>query len=256
MGVLARGRTWLEPHRTAGPVEVEWIFTDRTSGHSAPPYDQANLGTHVGDSPEAVAANRSGLAQALDVAPGALVTMNQVHGREVAIVDASCAADSAPIQADALITAQSGLVLVTQVADCVPVLLASPEGLIGAVHSGWRGVVAGVVDAAVEALVAEGAPATTMRAWVGPSICAGCYEVGEQVREQVASAAPAAYAETRWGTAAVDVGAGVAEQLARHGVAVETIAGCTAEDDRLFSYRRDGRTGRQAGAIMMRMSDR
>lgn len=257
MGVLARGRVLFDAAATTDdrppvrPIEVEWVFTDRTGGRSAPPFDGSNLGTHVGDEPDAVAANRELLADALGVDSASLITMEQVHGRDVAVINAPFAPQDAPVRADAVITSRPGLVLVTQVADCVPVLLASPEGLVGAVHSGWRGVVAGVVDAAVDALVEQGAQVHTVRAWIGPAICPGCYEVGEQVRAQVAAVAPAAFAQTRWGTAAVDVVAGVAEQLTRRGISVETIEACTAEDDRLFSYRRDGRTGRQAGAIMM-----
>lgn len=258
MGVLARGCVTFDASVNTGDqvfpggVEVEWVFTDRSGGRSSPPFDAANLGTHVGDEPDAVAANRALLSHALSADCASLITMEQVHGRDVAVVTGPYAPQNPPVRADAVITSTPNLVLVTQVADCVPVLLACPEGMIGAVHSGWRGVVAGVVDCAVDALVEAGAATQTMRAWIGPAICAGCYEVGEQVREQVSAVAPAAFAQTRWGTAAVDVVAGVAEQLTRRGICVETIDGCTYEDDRMFSYRRDGRTGRQAGAIVMR----
>ena len=250
MGVLARGDLALADGST-----VAWVFTDRLGGVSAPPYDSANLAGHVEDDPVDVAANRAALAGELgiDLAsdPDALVTMTQVHGRDVASVDRSYVASDPP-QADALITDLAGVALVTQVADCVPILLASPEGTIAAVHSGWRGVVAGVVDATIDAFRAGGTRPESLRAWVGPSICAGCYEVGEDVREQVAAAAASAYAVTTAGTPAVDVRAGVLEQLAHHAIAAEVIDACTAQDDRLFSYRRDGRTGRQAGAIMRR----
>ena len=249
MGVLARGR--VDFADVDGEWSVDWVFTDRTAGASVAPYDEANLGTHVGDDHQAVLANRARLAGELDVGPGALVTMEQVHGREVGVLTEVPEAGSPTIVADALITGIADLALVTQVADCVPVLLACPEGLVGVVHSGWRGVVAGVVEAAIDALVDRGAHADGIRAWIGPSICAECYEVGEQVREEVSAAAPAAFAHTRWGTAAVDVRGGVLEQLDRRGVHAQVIEGCTAEDDRLYSYRRDGRTGRQAGAIVM-----
>jgi polyphenol oxidase len=235
--------------RPRGTHLVEWAFTDRLAGLSAPPYDGANLGTHVGDDPDAVASNRARLTAEFDLSPECLVVMSQVHGRDVAVIGDP---PDTPPQVDALVTDVTELALVTQVADCVPILLASDAGVIAAVHSGWRGVVAGVVDASVERLRAVGEPDAGIHAWIGPSICPGCYEVGDDVRDAVSAAAPAAYATTRHGTAAVDVGAGVAEQLARQGVSVEVIPGCTFEDEHLFSFRRDRATGRQAGVIVMR----
>ena len=247
MGIRARGRI----DTAAGPVV--WAFTDRTGGASPGPYAGANLAVHTGDDPDVVAVNRAALVDALG-AQG-LQAMEQVHGRDVAVIAAGQmldpALDPAPV-ADALVTDAVGIALLTQVADCVPLLLADvATGRVAAVHSGWRGVVAGVVDAAVDAMAV--ADPATMRAWIGPAICPGCYEVGEEVRDRVSSIAPAAHAVTRRGTAAVDVRAGVAEQLAARGVpaaAIELIPGCTAEDPSLYSYRRDGVTGRQAGAIV------
>ena len=250
MGVFARGNRAL-----ADGSVVEWLFTDRTGGVSSPPFDAANLALHVGDDPDDVARNRADLVAELSIGVDALATMTQVHGRDVAVVTGSRGIDP-PAQADALITDVADVAVMTQTADCVPILLASPQGTIAAVHSGWRGVVAGVTAAAVEALIARGiargiAP-ESIHAWIGPSICAACYEVGEDVRDEVAAAAGSAYAVTAGGTPAVDVRAGVIEQLARYGITAEVIDACTAEDDALYSYRRDGRTGRQAGVIMRR----
>jgi len=246
MGVLARGR------RAVGGQIAEWVFTDRMQGASASPYDQANLGRHVGDDPGAVDENRRLLARALDL-PDAmhLVTMEQVHGCEVAVIDRERGATETPPRADGLITNTVGIALVTQVADCVPVVLATDDGWIAAVHSGWRGVVAGVVDATIAQLRRHGSTGR-IHAWIGPAICPDCYEVGEDVRTEVAASAPAAFAVTRHDTPAVDVVAAVAQQLARHDSEVEIIPGCTFEDPQLFSYRRDGVTGRQAGAIVLR----
>jgi YfiH family protein len=246
MGVRVRGRFHLDD----GGV-VEWLFTDRTAGVSSPPFDGANLGLHVEDDPVDVAANRAALAAQLAISVDALATMNQVHGRDVAEVVAPWDVRLPP-RADALITDSTDVALVTQVADCVPILLASPGGMIAAVHSGWRGVVAGVVDATMEAFIDRGVPVETLRAWIGPAICAGCYEVGAQVRDEVAQAASAAWAQTRWGSPAVDVRAAVGQQLARYGVGADVVDDCTFHDEGLFSYRRDGRTGRQAGVIMRR----
>ena len=249
MGVLARGR------RAVGGQIAEWVFTDRMQGASASPYDQANLGRHVGDDPASVDENRRLLARTLDLSDHThLVTMEQVHGSDVAVIDRARGEVEAPPRADGLITDTAGVALVTQVADCVPVVLATDDGWIAAVHSGWRGVVAGVVDATIAQLRQHGSTGR-IHAWIGPAICPGCYEVGEDVRAEVTASAPAAFATTRWDTPAVDVVAAVAEQLAHHDSDVEIIPGCTFEDPRLFSYRRDGVTGRQAGAIVLRHPD-
>lgn len=246
MGVRARGEMPL-----ADGSVVRWMFTDRTGGVSAPPFDSANLGLHVDDDPADVAANRALVAAECDVSVDALATMNQVHGREVAVVSAAPVHDPPP-RADALISQASDVALVTQVADCVPLLLAEPAGMIAAVHSGWRGVVAGVVDEAVQAFAERAVAVQTLQAWIGPSICAGCYEVGDDVREQVSQAASAAWAKTRWGSPAVDVSAAVSQQLSRYGIKAHVVQACTFHDEGLFSYRRDGRTGRQAGVIVRR----
>ena len=244
MGVLARGQaTW-------GGSSVTWMFTNRVTGSSAPPFDAANLAGHVGDDPVSVRANRSRLAADLHVDPDSVIAMTQVHGRTVIDVTGPHDGDR---EGDALVTTTPGLALMTQEADCVPILLGAP-GVVAAVHAGWRGVVAGVVPAAVDRMLDLGVEAEQMRAWVGPAICPGCYEVGPDVRDEVAGAAGAAFAHTRTGTPAVDVRAGVVEQLARLGVDAEVIGGCTFEDPELYSFRRDQVTGRQAGVIVMRVS--
>lgn len=238
MGVLARGRVAHEGR------SAEWIFTDRLAGASSGAYAELNLGGSVGDDPACVAANRRTVAGMLDCTGLALV--RQVHGRDVALVRAI--PDELPA-ADAVVTDQPGLAIAVQVADCVPVLLADlAGGRVAAVHAGWRGVVADVVGATLEHL----APAGEVQAWVGPAICPGCYEVSEQVRDEVADQVPEAAAWTRSGTPAVDVRAGVLAQLRRHGIEGELIGGCTFEDPHLYSYRRDTTTGRQVGAIVMR----
>lgn len=239
MAVLARGLV-----EGDGPFAAEWVFTDRRDGSSAGEYAELNVGASVGDDPVAVDANRSRIAGYLGAESLALV--RQVHGRDVARLEAPPAS---PPDADAIVTAVPGLPIAVQTADCVPVLLADLQGgQVAAVHAGWRGVVAGVVDAAIDVLE----PAGHLRAWIGPAICPGCYEVGEEVRAQVAAVAPEAFATTRAGTAAVDVRAAVAAQLTRRGVAAEFVGGCTFEDPLLYSYRREPVTGRQAAVIVLR----
>lgn len=239
MGVLARGR-----FDTAAGV-VHWLFTDRTSGASTGEYASANLGLHVGDDPEAVQRNRIAVSYAIG-AP--LVAMSQVHGRTVAEADSRAAE---PAQADGIWTDQADLALLVQVADCVPILLADPaSGRVAAVHAGWRGAAQDIVSAALEALAPD--QPERLGAWIGPAICPGCYEVSAQVRDAVVAAAGAGAAQTTWGTPAVDVRAAVSAQLARAGVQAHLVGGCTFEDPQLFSYRRDGRTGRQGGLIVRR----
>ena len=134
----------------------------------------------------------------------------------------------------------------------MPVLLADPEaGVVGAAHAGRPGLVAGVVPRTVEAMRERGA--TAIRAWVGPHVCGRCYEVPEQMRSDVAAVVPESFAETSWGTPAVDIGAGVVAQLTALGVASVDASRCTREDDDLYSYRRQGReSGRLGGLVWVR----
>lgn len=224
------------------------VFTDRRGGVSRAPWDSFNLGGHVEDDPAAVAENRARLAEAVGVAGDRLVGLDQVHGAEVAHVREKPAV--APT-ADALVTDVADLALMVLVADCTPVLLADAEaGVVGAAHAGRPGMVAGVVPASVEAMRELGA--RRIHAVVGPSVCGRCYEVPAQMRDVAAQRSPASRAVTWAGTPAIDVAAGVVEQLADLDVPVRWVPGCTREDDDLFSYRRDGRTGRTAGVIVRR----
>jgi hypothetical protein len=244
VGVVARGRVEGAPTSRGVAFDAEWLFTDRRDGVSVGEYAALNVGASVGDDPDAVAANRAMIAGYLDA--DALALVRQVHGRDVARLSAPA---EAPPDADAVITDVPGLPIVVQTADCVPILLADlAGGQVAAVHAGWRGVVADVVGAALDAM----SPSGPVHAWIGPAICPGCYEVSEEVRAEVTAAAPEAYAQTRAGTPAVDVRAGVAGQLLRRGISAEIVGGCTFESDDLYSYRRDPITGRQAGVIVLR----
>lgn len=176
--------------------------------------------------------------------------INQVHGAEVLSVDEPGPAPRDPVpSADALVTATRGLGLMVRVADCVPVLLADPDtGVVGAVHAGRAGVALDIATHTVERLRQAGAGSLT--AWIGPHVCAGCYEVPEAMREEVAALVPATYAETTWGTPSLALGAGVRSQLEAAGVTVVEVPGCTREDPTLHSYRRDGAAaGRFAGLV-------
>lgn len=235
--------------------ETHLAFTDRRGGVSARPYGGApdddgglNLGGHVGDDPDAVRTNRERLAEALGLAPRRLVLLQQVHGREVVEVSAPWSGDAAC--ADAMVTRTTDLALVVLVADCVPVLLADPDaGVVAVAHAGRPGMAAGVVPATVAAMRDLGADRPL--AWLGASICPRCYEVPMELREQVAEVEPVSRSVTWDGGPAVDVAAGVLAQLARLGVPARQLPGCTVESPDLYSYRRDGATGRFAGVVRL-----
>lgn len=231
---------------------AHFAFTDRWGGVSAAPYERLNLGGAVGDDPAAVRANRTAAAESLGLDAARVVWMNQVHGPDVAVVEGPW--DSAEIPAvDAVVTTRRGLALAVLTADCVPVLLADPvAGVAAAAHAGRPGLVAGVVPAAVEAMITQGAEPSRITARTGPAVCGRCYEVPEAMRAEVAEAVPESWAETSWGTPAVDVIAGVHAQLAALGVEDRRRSEiCTVESTDHFSYRRDRTTGRLAGYVWL-----
>ncbi|CAG6395390.1 peptidoglycan editing factor PgeF [Streptomyces cocklensis] len=231
---------------------AHFAFTDRWGGVSAVPYDSLNLGGAVGDDPAAVRANRDLAARALGRDPGGVVWMNQVHGREVAVVHEPWGAGPAP-DVDALVTTGTDLTLGVLTADCVPVLLADPvAGVVAAAHAGRPGMTAGIATAVIEMMITLGADPDRTTAVLGPAVCGKCYEVPASLRDEVAAVEAAAYAETSWGTPAVDVAAGVRAQLTRAGVrSIEGPAACTLESADHFSYRRDRVTGRLAGYVWL-----
>jgi polyphenol oxidase len=226
-------------------------FSSRSGGVSKQPFESLNLGLGVGDDADAVAANRAALAAACGVAPANLAWMRQVHSAEVCYLGAGTAEPPGPV--DAMFTDVPGRVLCVLVADCVPVLVADPASRIaGAAHAGREGMAAGVVPTLIAAMTAAGASPAGMRAIIGPSICGGCYEVPAELQERVSAVVPEARCQTRDGTAGLDIGAGVRAQLAAAGVGwYRSVRQCTKESPDLFSYRRDGTTGRFAGVIWL-----
>jgi hypothetical protein len=228
-------------------MPVRRVVTSRAGGVSAAPYDTFNLGRSVGDDPAAVDRNRARLAAELGVADERFVWMDQIHGARVARVDGP---RPAPVPGtDGLVTATPGLVLVVLVADCVPVLLADAEaGVVGAVHAGRPGARIGIARQAVAAMVAAGAQPERIDVLLGPAICGRCYEVPADMQADVEAALPGSACATATGTHGLDLRAGLARQLLAAGVGKVVVdPRCTAEDSDLFSYRRDGVTGRQAG---------
>lgn len=233
--------------RETGGRPIRWAATGRSGGVSLAPYDALNLADHVGDDPLAVAANRDRLARALGL--DGLAVMQAVHGAGVAVVTEP---GSVP-EVDALVTQVPGLGLLALAADCVPLALLGSDGrTVGVAHCGWQGLVADVVGAVVEAMAALGS--TVDSAVLGPSICGLCYAVPAERADAVAASpvGRAALTTCADGQPGIDVAAGVTRRLRELGVPhVEVDGTCTAETAGLFSYRRDGRTGRQGMVVAM-----
>ncbi len=239
------------------PARVRAVATTRDGGVSAGSWASFNLGTHVGDDPAAVAANRQRLRTALGFS-GEPAWLEQVHG--TAVVEARAA--PLPVSADASIGTASSAPCVIMTADCLPVLFCNDEGTqVAAAHAGWRGLAAGVLEATLAALAAAGAPAAGLMAWLGPAISGPAYEVGEEVRGAFLAADPAAAigfranARGRW---QLDLEAIARQRLAAAGVGRVYGGGfCTATDaGRFFSHRRDGRSGRQATLVWLEPAGR
>jgi YfiH family protein len=215
------------------------------------PYASCNLGDHVGDDPAAVAENRRRVARAHGLAsPRRWAWLHQVHHRTVRRVEAAPAPGDPPAEADAAVTALVDVPLVVLTADCAPIAIAD-DVAVGVVHAGWRGLEAGVVAAAVEALRSIGRG--PVRAVIGPSIRPDHYEFGRADLDRlVARFGPGVEGRTLGGRPALDVAAGVRVAFAEVGVTdvVDTGACTAAEPDRWFSHRRDGTTGRQAVVVV------
>ncbi|MGH8226450.1 MAG: peptidoglycan editing factor PgeF [Steroidobacteraceae bacterium] len=235
------------------PPRVRAAFTLREGGVSRPPFDTLNVGgAQTGDDPQAVRENRARVGAALGLRAGP-AWLTQVHGAGVVCLDGEVGAPrSEPPRADAVVTRDPGRVCAIQVADCLPVLLASRDGsVVGAAHGGWRGLAAGVLRVTVEALAAD--PASLI-AWLGPAIGPGHFEVGDEVRaalEGGGAALGAAFVRNERGRWQCDLPAVARRQLGALGVG-EVYGGrwCTyADAARFFSYRRDGRCGRMAALV-------
>lgn len=232
-------------------VRVRRVVTSRTGGVSAAPYDTFNLGDHVGDDPVAVDANRRRLAAGIGLPFERLVWMEQIHSRNVTVVDGPV---GAPVEAtDALVTAERNLALVVLTADCVPLLLSDDEaGVIAAVHAGRVGARIGIVPRVLDAMVAKGADVSRIGAFLGPAASGRQYEVPAAMQADVEAHLPGSATRTVRGTPGLDLRAGLRRQLEAAGVAgIAEDPRCTIEDATLFSYRRSGTTGRIAGAIWM-----
>ncbi|MFM7507752.1 MAG: peptidoglycan editing factor PgeF [Rubrivivax sp.] len=255
------GLPLIEPAWPGGPPQgVGAAMSTRQGGVSAAPWHSLNLGVAVADDAAAVATNRARFARALLARP---VWLRQVHGTRVLRLEAGTSEH--PVKpADAAWTTEPGIACTVQVADCLPVLLATGDGrAVAAAHAGWRGLAGGVLEATVAALRdGAGAEPAELRAWLGPCIGPAVFEVGADVLEGFGRVplpadqpafrwAPRADGSARW---RADLPLLARERLAALGVhAVAVHGGCTvAETSGFFSFRRDGVTGRMAAAVWRR----
>lgn len=238
-------------------------FSLRTGGVSEGPYASLNLGRGVGDDLAAVEENHRRLAADVGYEVARLYEVSQVHGGEVCVVGQhDVAEDVRRVSADALVARATtpAVAVGVRVADCAAVLIADPvTGAVAAAHAGWRGTVARVVDATIDALEREaGARARDLVAAIGPHIRPGAFEVGEDVAAQIARVAHGEDVIRRgYDKPHVDLAQVVRAQLIARGLSrerVDDVGGCTMEDpSRLYSFRRDGkRSGRHLGVIVAR----
>lgn len=232
------------------PQDIVAFTTTRAGGVSVGPYAGLNLGSRCGDSPEAVAENRR-LLQSRLPAGQVPAWLRQVHGNKVVELSE---ANALEWEADASVGNLHGHSCVVQTADCLPILLVSIDGAVGgAVHGGWRGLHAGVLQNAVAALPA---PAANIMAWLGPAIGQQAFEVGPEVRaafvesdkKHVEAFEPGR--KDRWHADLYRL----ARQILRR-IGVRQVYGggwCTYSDPQLFSYRRSATCGRMATVIARR----
>ncbi|MFQ5487405.1 MAG: peptidoglycan editing factor PgeF [Gammaproteobacteria bacterium] len=229
------------------PARVRALSTRRSGGCSRSPYDSLNLAAHVGDDPLAVAANRRRLCQLAGL-PAPPPWLQQVHG--TAVVDVAQVVEDCI--ADGSFACSAGVVCAVLTADCLPVLLCERRGRsVAALHCGWRGLAAGIIEQALTVLAPMGGE---FLAWLGPAIGPAAFVVGEEVRQAFVDHDPAAAANFAAGGAGrwhADLYALARQRLAACGVQQVYGGGrCTwREETEFFSYRRDGVTGRMATLI-------
>ena len=223
---------------------VHHAFFTRHGGVSGGLYASLNGGIGSRDSAAHVAENRARMAAALAVEPHRLLTAFQIHSPQVVVAEAPWPPQSRP-RGDAIVTSTPGLAIGVTTADCGPILLADPQArVIGAAHAGWRGALAGIVEATVEAMERLGAERSQIRAALGPMIRQSNYEVGPDLIARFDAEDSAGdrffVPASREGHALFDLAAYIAARLHRAGIGeMEDLGLCTyADPTRFFSFRR------------------
>ncbi len=227
-----------------GDPGIRHAFFTRRGGVSRGLFASLNCGFGSRDDPEKVEQNRAIAAAQLDLAADRLVTCHQIHGTAIVTVERPWRRAANP-PADGMVSAMPGIALGVLAADCAPVLFADPAArIIGAAHGGWRGALAGVMEATVAAMAALGAVPSRIRAGIGPCIGQASYEVGPEFAAAFAAADQASGSffkpAARPGHFLFDLGGYIAHRLARLGLAaIERAPHDTAAEEALFfSYRR------------------
>jgi hypothetical protein len=228
------------------PARIKACCTTRRGGVSAEPFDSLNLGSHVGDREADVMQNRR-LLRAQLALPGEPEWINQTHGVDVVTLDSDSSRD-----ADAAITREPGRVAVVMTADCLPILLCNRDASeVAALHAGWRGLQAGIIQSTLAAMQS---PRAQLLAWIGPGISQASFEVGDEVYAAFADAdstAAACFSANRPGHWLCDLAGIAAALMYKLGVTqVARSPHCSYRDAELFySYRREAVTGRMASMI-------
>jgi YfiH family protein len=258
---------FLEPQQFAATGMSVQGFTTRHEGVSRPPYNSLNLGANTLDSPHSVQGNLSLLSRTFGSRVEKLVTVTQVHGTDLLVIDQPNPdfGHFRKLECDGVVTNQPGVMIGVGVADCVPVLLLDPvQQVVAALHAGWQGTAGGIARKGVETLVKLfGSRQADLLAAVGPAIGPCCYEVDEPVRDAFLQhgAGWDGFARLQGGGKwALDLAAANRQQLLDAGVPenrLECAPQCVScMSDWFFSYRRDkGDTGRQMGFIMLRKAE-
>ena len=244
---------------TARALPAPHGFFTREGGVSEGPFASLNASLSGADDRARVLENRARAARALGADPAKLVGITQVHGADVATVTQAWAPGAGP-RADAMVTDRPGIALGIVTADCAPVLFADAgAGVVGAAHAGWRGALAGVLEATVAAMEALGASRSRIAAAIGPCIAQASYEVGADLRDAVLARAAADarfFAGGRPGHWQFDLAGYCAARLAAAGIATEVTGHDTLADEaRFFSHRRrtlagGGPIGHQISVIL------
>ncbi|MEY2814879.1 MAG: hypothetical protein RIS05_627 [Actinomycetota bacterium] len=221
---------------------MNYRFTNSTGGISTGAFLSLNLAQHVGDKPELVAHNRTILEREIGLPTQ---YMNQVHGDQVLQIQQLL--EDEPT-ADGLLTTNTEIALAVMVADCIPLLL-SNKSSVAAVHVGRRGLVNNIALVAISKMRAIDSSSIT--AVIGPAICGKCYEVSEDIYTEVVDQFPLAQARTQSGALSLDLTKALKSLLIDQGVTVIEENLCTVEESSLYSYRRDGVTGRQVGVVWL-----
>ncbi|MBX5482986.1 MAG: peptidoglycan editing factor PgeF [Myxococcaceae bacterium] len=247
------------PHLTSCLLPARHAFSVREGGVSEGPFASLNLGFATGDVRARVNENLRRFASALNVPPGSLITVSQVHGDRLLEATAPQDGDEVPPplgEADGVWTRTAGLAVGVKTADCVPILISDAAGrCVAAVHSGWRGTDLRISARAVETLAVQGVEPASLVAAIGPCIGACCYEVSEELAFRFERAFGAEVVRRDRPKPHLDLPRAVRLTLVAAGVRpdrIDVLDACTACDPaRFFSHRRDrGISGRHLSAIV------